>query len=189
MRKLKLQMQLSVDGFVARLNGELDWMVWDWDDDLKKCVTEITDTVDCIILGRKLAEGFIPYWANVASNPQSPEYPFGKIMHDTAKVVFSKTLTKSDWQNTVIDNGDLFEEVSKLKNQKGGDIIVYGGATFVSALIRAGLIDEFNLFVNPVAIGNGLTIFRSLDKNQNLTLLKSISFSCGIVLLSFTEAH
>ena len=64
MRKLKLQVQMTVDGYIARTNGELDWAVWDWDDELKKYVTEITEPVDCIVLGRKLAQGFIPHWAS-----------------------------------------------------------------------------------------------------------------------------
>ncbi len=70
MRKLKLQVQMSVDGYIAGPNGEMDWMAWNWDDELNKYVTEITEPVDCIVLGRKLAQGFIPYWASVAANPE-----------------------------------------------------------------------------------------------------------------------
>ena len=187
MRKLKLQMQVTVDGFVAGLNGEMDWMTWNWDDELQKYVTDLTAPVDCILLGRKTAEGFIPYWEKVAANPQDPSHPFGKIMNDTSRVVFSKTLKKSDWNNSVVANGELAEEINKLKNQKGKDIIVYGGCTFVSSLIKAGLIDEYNLFVNPVAIGNGMTIFRSLEEKMNLKMERSVSFSCGIVLLCYTR--
>ena len=90
MRKLKLQVQISIDGFVAGPNGEMDWMVWDWDDSIKKYVSDLTATVDCIVMGRNLALGFIPYWENVASNSDDPQYPFGKIMTDTSKVVFTR---------------------------------------------------------------------------------------------------
>ena len=185
MRKLKLQVQITVDGYIAGLNGEMDFMAWNWDDQLKQYVKDITEPVDCIILGRKLAEGFIPYWATVAANPDDPEFTAGKKFTDTHKVVFTKTLDKSEWDNTVLAKGDLVDEITKLKKQAGKDIIAYGGATFVSALIKQGLIDEFHLFINPTAIGNGMTIFKELDRNLNLKLVKSTSFDCGIVALTY----
>lgn len=190
MRKLKLQVQMTVDGYIAGPNGEMDWMVWDWDDELKKYVGEITEPVDCIVLGRKLAEGFIPHWAKVAANPDDPEYTAGRKFTLTPKVVFTKTLDKSapvtaGWNNTIIAKGALAGEISRLKKQSGKDIIAYGGGNFVSALIRQGLIDEFHLLINPSAIGNGMTIFKTLDSKQNLTLVKSKSFDCGIVVLNY----
>jgi dihydrofolate reductase len=163
----------------------MDFMVWNWDDELKQYVTDITEPVDCIILGRKLAEGFIPYWATVAANLDAPELTAGKKFTDTPKVVFTKTLDKSEWDNTILAKGDLVDEITNLKKQDGKDIIAYGGATFVSALIKHRLIDEFHLFINPTAIGNGMTIFKELDSKQDLTLVKSISFDCGIVVLNY----
>jgi dihydrofolate reductase len=183
MRKLKLQVQISVDGYIAGPNSEMDWMVWNWDDKLKQYVTGITDPVDTIILGRKLAEGFIPHWTSALNNPEPMDG--AKKMVETPKVVFSKTLTKSEWERTEIANGDLVEEIKKLKERKGKDIIVYGGGAFVSSLIKAGLIDEFHLFVNPVALGQGMPIFKELNQQQNLTLANSQSFDCGIVVLNF----
>ena len=185
MRKLKLQVQMTVDGYIAGRNGEMDFMVWNWDDELKQYVEDITEPVDCIILGRKLAEGFIPHWAAVAANPDDPEYSAGKKFTDTHKIVFTKTLNESEWDNTVLAKGDLVGEITKLKQQDGKDIIAYGGATFVSALIKQGLIDEYHLFINPVSIGNGMAIFKELDSQQDLTLVKSRSFDCGIVLLNY----
>ena len=182
MRKLKLQVQMSVDGYIAGTNGEMDWMVWNWDDELKQYVKDITEPVDCIILGRKLAQGFIPHWA---SQIRRPEVRALRNLTVQTKVVFTKTLDKSEWDNTVLAKGDLVDEITKLKKQDGKDIIAYGGATFVSALIKQGLIDEFHLFINPTAIGNGMTIFKELDSKQNLTLVKSTSFDCGIVVLNY----
>ena len=179
MRKLKLQVQMTVDGYIAGPNGEMDWMVWDWDDALKNYVTAITAPVDCIILGRKLAQGFIPHWA------ANPEQEGADKMNNTAKVVFTKTLDKSEWPNTVLAKGNLVDEITQLKKQPGNDIIVYGGANFVSALIKEGLIDEYHLFINPTAIGNGMTIFKELDGKLNLALVKSTSFACGIVVLNY----
>ena len=83
----------------------------------------------------------------------------------------------------------MVDEINKLKKQDGKDIIAYGGATFVSALIKHGLIDEFHLFINPTAIGNGMSIFKELDNKQNLILVKSTSFDCGIVVLNYEPQH
>ena len=185
MRKLKLQVQMTVDGYIAGPNGEMDWITFNWDDELKNYVTALTEPVDCIILGRKLAQGFIPHWASVAANPDHEDHTAGVKFTDTSKVVFTKTLNKSEWDNTVLATGELVDEITKLKNQAGKDIIVYGGATFVSSLIKNGLIDEFHLFVNPTAIGTGMAIFKELDSKQPLTLVKSRSFDCGIVVLNY----
>ncbi|GAB4160390.1 MAG: dihydrofolate reductase family protein [Candidatus Promineifilaceae bacterium] len=185
MRKLKLQVQMTVDGYIAGPNGEMDFMVWDWDDALKQYVDDLTEPVDCIILGRKLAEGFIPYWAAVAANPDDPEFTAGKKYTDTPKVVFTRTLDRSEWANTVLARGDLVEEITRLKNQPGADIIAYGGATFVSDLIKHGLIDEFHLFINPTAIGSGMAIFKELDRQQAFRLVSTRAFDCGIVLLNY----
>lgn len=187
MRKLKLQVQMSVDGFIGGPNGEMDFMVWDWDEVIQRYVTEITESVDCIVLGRKLAEGFIPHWAEVAANPDHPEFAAGKKFTDTPKVVFTRTLAQSQWENTVLAEGDLADEINRLKNQPGQDMIAYGGATFVSALIQQGLVDEFHLFVNPAAIGNGMSIFKNLNGRQDLKLVKAIPFSCGIVVLNYVR--
>ena len=185
LRKLKLQVQMSVDGCIAGPNGEMDWLVWNWDDKLKEYVNELTESVDTIILGRKMTEGFISYWSDVMAKPDHADYAFAKKMIETPKVVFTKTLNKSKWVNTDIATGDLTDEINKLKRQEGKDIIVYGGASFDSSLIKAGLIDEFHLFVNPAAIGNGMTIFKDLNEMQKFTLVKSIAFDCGIVLLHY----
>jgi dihydrofolate reductase len=182
MRKLKLQVQMTVDGYIGGLNGEMGWMTFNWDDELNKYVTELTEPVDCIVLGRKLAQGFIPHWA---SNPEGEDALGVDKMNHTAKVVFTKTLDRSEWNNTILAKGDLVDEVTKLKKQDGKDIMAYGGATFVSALIKHRLIDEFHLFINPIAIGSGMTIFKDLDRRQNLTLVKSTSFDCGIVVLKY----
>ena len=185
MRKLKLQVQMTVEGYIAGPNSEMGWVAVPWTEDLNNYVEEVIEPFGAIVLGRKLAEGFIPYWAGVAANPAEPEHTSGKRFTDTPKVVFTKTLDRSAWPNTVLAKGDLVDEITNLKKQDGQDIIVYGGATFVSALIKHGLIDEFHLFINPTAIGKGKPIFQDLDHNQNLTLVKSTSFDCGIVVLNY----
>ncbi|MCW3123730.1 MAG: hypothetical protein JWQ38_3222 [Flavipsychrobacter sp.] len=180
MRKLKLQMQMSVDGFVCGPNGELDWMVWNWDDQLKEFANEFTASIDTIVMGRKMAPGFINYWAAEAKNEGSDQVAFAKKMTDTLKVVFTKTLERSEWEhNTEIAKGNLADEINNLKNRPGNDIVVYGGAEFVTNLVQEDLIDDLYIYINPVAIGNGLSIFKA---RKDMKLVGATAYECGIVV-------
>ena len=185
LRKLKLQVQMSIDGCIAGPNGEMDWMVGLQDDKINKYVNELTESFGTILLGRKMADGFISYWSDVINKPDDPWYALAKKMIEIPKVVFTKTLKKSKWINTDIATGDITDEIMKLKRQEGKDIVVYGGASFDSSLIKLGLIDEFLLFINPVAIGNGMTIFKDLNEIQEFNLVNSIAFDSGEVLLHY----
>jgi dihydrofolate reductase len=182
MRKLKLQMQITVDGFVAGPNGELDWMTWDQIDKLSEHINSITDSSDTILMGRKMTDEFVNYWTGVLEHPESPEYVFARKMIDYPKVVFTKTLDESAWPNTVLAKGDIVEEVNHLKNQQGKDLLVYGGAGFVSSLIKHNLIDEYHLFVNPVAIGRGMTIFSEFGGKFSLKQVDATPYECGITV-------
>jgi len=181
MRKLKLQMHMSLDGFVAGLNGELDWMIRS--NDGRRFINSLIDSSDTILMGRKMTDGFMNYWENIAGNqPESPEFTFAKKMVDTPKVVFSQTLDKSAWTNTVLAKGNLTDEIANLKNQNGKDLLVYGGADFVASLIKENLIDEYNLFVHPVILGKGMTIFDKTENRLNLKLIESKRFDGGVWL-------
>src|SRR5918998_2812819 len=105
MRKLKLQVQMSIDGCISGPNNEMDWMVWYGDEKLRKCENRIHEPVDTILLGRKMAGEFISYWSDVAGKPDDPEYAFAKKIIETPKVVFTKTLDKSEWINTELATG------------------------------------------------------------------------------------
>ena len=180
MRKTKLQLQTTVDGYMAGPNGEMDWMTMPWTDDLNSYVDAIWQPVDTIVLGRKLAEGFIPAWE---SGPEGEDQASIDKMNQTPKVVFSHSLTESPWKNATIVAGDLTEIVNELKARPGGDVMVAGGGTLVRGLVAEGLIDELHLFVNPAAIGAGMPVFPSLGANQQLRLVGSRSFECGITAL------
>ncbi|GAB3959578.1 dihydrofolate reductase family protein [Spirosoma harenae] len=184
MRKLKLQVQISLDGFIGGPNGEMDWLTMNWSEDVMNYVGSITEPVDTILLGRKLAQGFIPAWQSRAEDSATAE-PGAEKMNDTPKVVFSKTLESIEGKNASVNNGNLVEEVNTLKHLDGGDIIAYGGAEFVSSLIKSNLIDDYYLFVNPVALGNGLAIFGNVDSKMNLKLVEAKPFDCGIVLMHY----
>src|ERR1700744_4294430 len=111
MRKLKLQVQISVDGFIAGPGGEMDWITWTTDQDFIDYVLDLTDSSDGMLLGRKLAEGFIPYWTAI-TDPKDPQYSFARKMVEMPKVVFSKTLDKSNWDYTEVENGALATEIN-----------------------------------------------------------------------------
>jgi dihydrofolate reductase len=182
MRKLKLQMQTTVDGFVAGPEGQLDWMTFAMDEKLLAFITHLTDTSDTILLGRKMTEGFIKYWEHAITQPKNPEDVFARKMVDIPKVVFSKTLRDVAGQNVRLENGDMVEAVNQLKKAPGKDIVVYGGATFVSSLIENGLIDELHFFINPVAIGNGMRVFKD---RRPMKLTASVAYPCEIVVNSY----
>lgn len=182
MRKLKLQMQMTIDGFVAGPDGELDWM-WlpgERDEICFQKVIELAESCDTILLGRKMTPGFIAHWENVVDNlPDSPEQHLAQLMVNMRKVVFSRTQTTIAGRNLEVENGDLVAAVQALKTEPGKDIMVYGGANFVSSLISHNLIDEYFIFLNPVAIGDGLSIFK--DKKP-LKLDSSIIYKNGKIL-------
>jgi dihydrofolate reductase len=185
MRKLKLQMQVTLDGFNSTgPDDEQQWVTWDLDG-IKQYVVELLDTSDTILIGRKLAEGYIPYWHDVITKPDDPMYAFATRIVGSKKVVFTKTLDKSIWEKTVLAKGDLSDEVKELKNREGKDLIVYGGSSFVSSLISEGLIDEFHFFVNPIAIGKGESAFSQLRNWQPLKLVKAVPCNSGLVILHY----
>jgi len=183
MRTLKLQTQVTIDGFMSGPAGEMDWLTPSWDDALNRYVTALTAPVDTILLGRKLAQGFIPHWA--ARPADEPAEAIEK-MNGSRKVVFSKTLKTSEWANTVIASGPLRVEVEQLKRAPGGDLIAYGGGDFVSSLLAEQLVDEVHLFVSPVALGGGMKVFRGRTAYQ---LVTATPYPCGVVELHYRPAR
>jgi len=184
MKRLKLQMQVSVDGMVGA-QVQRGPGLFNWDEEIRRYSIANAANVDCILLGRKTATGFIPHWQSVAANPQNADFEFGKLVTDIPKVVFSSTLQKSEWSNTSVANGEIADSVAQLKNQPGKDLLVYGGSSFVASLIEHNLVDEYHLLVNPVVLGNGLAIFAGLAESLRLTLVTNRAFSCGTVLLCY----
>ncbi|GAA1621393.1 dihydrofolate reductase family protein [Georgenia ruanii] len=179
MRTFKLQVQTSIDGYMAGPNGEMDWLTCPWSDDLNAYVDALTEPVDTIVLGRRLAEGFIPAWA---AGPEGEDQASVDWMNRTPKVVFSRTLAESPWENVVVA-ADLAETVNALKAQPGGDLIAYGGGSLVADLLAQGMLDELHLFVNPTAIGAGMPVFPAHDAYHRMRLVASRPFECGITAL------
>ena len=173
---------MTIDGFVAGPNGELDWM-WipgERDESLFQKIIELADSCDTILLGRKMTPEFIEHWENVVDNqPDSAEQALAQRMVNMRKIVFSRTQTVINGRNLEVENGDLASAIQALKKEPGKDIIVYGGANFVSSLISQNLIDEYFIFRNPVAIGNGLSIFK---EEKLLKLDSSTAYENGKIL-------
>lgn len=180
---------MSIDGYIAATDGGTGWMVWDWapqwtwDDELKKYFNDLTSSVDCVLLSRKMAvQGFVNHWATIAENPD-PQWAFARKITEVQKVVFTKTLDKSEWDRTILAKGDLADEVNRLKKRSGKDIIVYGGATLIESLMQRNLIDEYHFFINPVILGDGMTPFNGISKKWRL--IKATAFECGVTVLCY----
>ena len=179
-------MQMTLDGFAGGSNGEMDWLVWNWDDILRKYVTDLTNSADTFLLGRATGQGMAVYWPTVATNPESREEDIwmAEVLNNSPKIIFSRTVSSIDWTNARIAR-DVEKEINRLKQLPGKDLLIYGGAGIVSFFIKQNLIDEYHLFVNPVAIGNGKPIFRKREDRLKLELIKTTTSSVGIVILYY----
>lgn len=182
MRKLKLQMRISVDGYVATPDGNEDWS-WYPDEKGWQLINELADTSDTLLLGRKMSEAFIPHFEGF--KPGDNKYEFAQKMVNISKVIFTKSLDTHVGKNTTLTKGNLADEINELKQQEGKDILVYGGASFVASLIAGGHIDEFYLFVTPVLINKGLSIFNLLEHHQKLNLISATTLASGVVVLCY----
>ncbi|MGH7609491.1 MAG: dihydrofolate reductase family protein [Candidatus Dormibacteria bacterium] len=175
MRKLVLQMGMSVDGYVAGgPEGSGDPAEHEHADVTAWKVGQLRKT-GLHIMGRVTYEQMAAYWPSATD-------VYAAFMNDIPKVVFSKTLSKADWARTRIAGGELAEEIGRLKQEPEGDIMVHGGASFVQALSRLRLIDEYHLVIGPVALGSGLPMFRDMDTPLSLELAEANTFPDGTII-------
>ena len=191
MNKLILETQISIDGYIADKNGDTGWMIWNWgqdwnwDKDLQAYHTNLNKSVNSILISSQMAqEGFNAHWKQVTQDPTDTRFEFANHIVNSKKFVVSRTLTAETeipggWQNVSVLKGNLEDAVTDLKSQNNGNIIVYGGATLVSSLINSNLIDEYHLIINPIALGQGLPVFKKLT---NLKMVNSKPFECGIIV-------
>jgi dihydrofolate reductase len=189
MRKLILQMQVSVDGYVGRPGEGPGWQLWDWGDDcpwdeaLMAEFNAFFQAADTILLGRKTAEGYLAHWAEFAEkHPRRADFAFARRINAIRKLVFSRTLKVSRWPSAELAAGALVDELDHLKAQPGGNIITFGGAGFAAELIDADLVDEFQFYTNPIALHEGLSIFEKKGIDVDLELLSAKPYDCGIIV-------
>jgi dihydrofolate reductase len=182
MRKLIYSMGVSLDGFIAGPDGEIDWSAPD--EELHRFHNQQAREVGAQLYGRRLYET-MRYWETAEENPSAPEVEleFARIWKDTPKIVFSKTLETVEG-NARLVRGGVAEEVAKLKEQPGKHLAV-GGAGLASTLIEARLIDEFRLFINPVVLGGGTPYFPSLEARIDLELVETQTFGSRVVYVRY----
>jgi len=175
MRRVVLQMSVTLDGYVAGPGGEGDWGLPAEHPDVRAWKLTSLRQAGTHIMGRVTYEQMAAHWPTATDD-------YAAFMNNIPKVVFSKTLPTAEWISSRIARGDLTEEIAALKSESGGDIFAHGGATFVQALSRLGLIDEYRLVIHPVALGNGLPLFKDLARPLRLDLAEAKSFPGGTVI-------
>ena len=189
MRKLILSMQMSLDGFIEGPAGDPSDIVIDSDEDWDD-LFDFLKSVDTFLLGRVMYPDYENYWSAALKNPtaRKNEIKYAELAIKTQHIVFSKTMEKANWKNTIINKGNAEEEVLKLKNAPGKDIEIVGGATLASSLISSGLVDEYRILVNPIILGGGKHLFKDLIGKHKLYLTKAKTFKTGVVALHYTAA-
>jgi dihydrofolate reductase len=155
MRKIIWLMHVSLDGFVAGPNGEIDWIYLN--DELFEDVENMIDAADTALYGRVTYELMENYWPTAADKPEATKHDIrhANWVNPALKIVFSRTMKKAGWQNTRIVKDHIAEEIAKLKNQPGKNVILFASPTLGSTFMNLGLIDEYWFNVNPIVLGRG----------------------------------
>jgi dihydrofolate reductase len=180
MGRLILQMGITLDGLVARPGkyGAGGWGTPPEDSALKQRKLELIRDAQAHLMGRNTYEEMAEFW------PVSDD-EYAEPMNAIPKVVFSTSLQHASWRETRIARGELSAEIGRLKQQATGNLIAWGGASFAQSLSRLGLIDEYRLVLHPVALGNGLPLFKGLTSPLHLTLVEAHPYSSGLTLLVY----
>lgn len=186
MRKIISFMHISLDGFVAGLNGEMDWIKVD--EEIFDHVGKRIGEGDTALYGRKTFQLMESYWPAAADQPAASRHDiehskwYGKVH----KVVLSKTMKDTGLTNTTIISDNLSDTIIKIKKQPGTDILLFGSPTATHSLIQLGLIDGYWLFVNPVILGEGIPLFENVRDRIKLNLITTRQFSSGVTELNYT---
>lgn len=184
MRKLAVFNQVSLDGYFTDANNDLGWAHRPRDDDeWNAFVSGNAQGGGTLVFGRVTYELMIKYWPTPAAMKNDPVVAEG--MNKREKLVFSRTLDQASWKNTRVLNGDPAAEIKKLKQEPGSDMVILGSGSIVAQLAPTGLIDEYQLVVNPLVLGKGRTLFEGLKDKLSLKLTRSRSFNNGNVLLCY----
>ncbi len=182
MRKVIYSTMVSLDGFTDGPNRNLDWVIID--EELHRFVNDLHNDIDTFLFGRRMYEVMV-YWETAEKDPANPEYVFevARIWKRIHKIVFSKTLGQVQG-NATLSRGNIVEEIARLKTQPGKDMSV-GGATIATALRQRGLIDEYQLFIQPVILGSGTPLFGTSTAKINLRLIETRTFGSGVVYVRY----
>jgi dihydrofolate reductase len=180
MAALVLKMSVSLDGYIAPIDGSTDWIAAGGSDDAFTWTVETVRNAGAHLIGAATYAGWAGYWPGASG-------AFAKPMNEIPKVVFSNSLTSADWGETTIAAGDLAEAVTSLKQERsGGYLLAHGGTRFARSLVETGLIDEYRLMIHPVVLGAGERLFRT---PLTIEPVSTIVFSGGGVAHVFTAHH
>ncbi|GHO64052.1 hypothetical protein KSC_029440 [Ktedonobacter sp. SOSP1-52] len=182
MRKVIAAPFVTLDGFMAGPKGEIDWNEPYFDDEMVNYVGEQFRQIDTILFGRVTYQLFSQYWPTqgVKDDPV-----FAEKMNTLPKLVFSRTLETTEWNNSRLVRDNIVEEIQALKQQPGKDMIIDGSARLIHSFTHLGLIDEYRLRVHPVVLGSGIPLFQGLKAQMTLKLVASHSFQSGVVILHY----
>ena len=185
MRKLVLFVHVSLDGFVAGPNGEMNWI--HADDEIFEYAGKRIEKTDAALYGRVTYQMMEDYWPKAADKPNASNHD---IEHSgwynrVEKIILSKTLQSLDKANTKVIGTDLQTEISKIKQSKGSEILIFGSPSAAHALMEHDLIDDYWLFVNPVLIGKGISLFKNIGSKQKLKMTGYKAFSSGVICLQY----
>lgn len=185
MRKVISFMHISLDGFVAGLNGEMDWIKVD--EEIFDYVGKRISEGDTALYGRVTYEMMESYWPTAADKPTATKHDIehSKWYSKVHKVVLSKTMENTDLANTEIISDNLSDRITEIKQQEGKEILLFGSPTATHSLIQQGLIDGYWLFVNPIVLGQGIPLFTNIKDKIKLNLLNTHQFTCGVTELNY----
>ena len=187
MRKLSVFNQVSVDGYFKKSDDDISWTHKPDDDPEFKEFTEGNATGGgVLVFGRKTYEMMASFWPTPAAAEQFPVV--AKQMNSLPKIVFSRTLDKASWSNTKVVKADPVTEIQKLKRESGEDMTIMGSGSIVSLLAQADLIDEYQILVIPIVLGEGKTMFDGSKKTFDLKLTSARTFRNGKALLVYEPA-
>jgi len=183
MRKVIYSMSVSLDGFIETPKREIDWVIVD--EELHTFFNDQARDMGAFLYGRRMYELMVDYWPTADAEPSNPAYviEYSRIWKDMPKIVFSKTLNRVGWNSRLVRD-DIAGEISKLKAQPGRDLQL-GGPTLAATFIQLDLVDEYQLFVNPILLGGGTPFFPALNKPINLRLIETRTFGSGVVYLRY----
>ena len=187
MRHLIFFMHTSLDGFVAGLNGEMDWIKLD--DAMFDFVATMTEQSDTALYGRVTYEMMQSYWPKAGEKPNATKHDkeHSSWYNKVSKVVLSKTMQETGLQNTKVISGQLSDNINKLKQQGEKNILIFGSPGASQSLLNEGLIDEFWLFVNPIILGQGMPLFKDITGTTKLKFVESKTFACGVIALHYEK--
>jgi dihydrofolate reductase len=187
MRKLIFFMHSSLDGFVAGPNGEMNWIKFD--DALFDFVATMTKHADAALYGRITYEMMQSYWPTAGEKPNATKHDkeHSAWYNQVKKIVLSKTLRDDSFHNTIVISDQLYQNINKLKQEPGKNILIFGSPRASQSLLNEGLIDEFWLFVNPVILAQGMPLFKNITGSTALKLKESKTFDCGVIALHYEK--